>query len=888
MAANSAKHDAINSPEDKAHSASQDIPNQKLSLSQKINKNSLMNLTWAEQLEELENDGVEVNRVDKVIISGPERSEVTSEVGRKDRRLIIPRNPSDFPGFPTDMGKFETAAAFGEAVLKFWAFWRKQKSKKHLHAKKEAERSSKEAERASKEAEKQRTASQNKKVVGARNENENRRNHSNRRYGRQNDRREHRDRRDHSRVDQSDRSRPRDRAIPTKEELISKLFVPAGKDSEACEIRKKIEDLPVDLLSDPDLVYDCRNESQKIGGSMRFWKLFFEDDYGVNLFKQKQTKEEKEAKSAMKRCQQEQPAPVRQQARQSEPQQFKRQKRDRVPDEIRQYAVYVEKFESGTKVKMIGAEYDSVKFEVWNAWWLESQDNKEKLQDTFELRLFNSERGEATFFSSSKVGQDFIIHAINEKAKLPGIKARGPRIESKPNLNLEFPDTLNKASPEVVIKKALWSCAKVDCEPIVCAVKPNPRSRGKTISIELPTDKLAKLLAWAVDKNTDYVTSYSERLRFWTVNKSTAEFSSKPKASAISSSATSTGPSSDMSMDLDPEVTFIDEVKHATHPSVERVAVATSTTAATTAMAAMSARSAMEDATAKAARAAKATVSLLVPLWQTHHEIPLDWERKLEVAVLSPKLSNAAKTTGRLPENCPEYGNCPRGPKCNYWHIGLTPTKKAAASSRTPQISYAPMTPTIAKTPVRPSAAVPTIRINDGDDEMEDAEIVALLQSPAIKMMEVINKVDPTTSKVEVTNYKNELKLADEGGSSIEDSPSSDLVKKLALAEPAMAAAAAMLATSSASSGTVSAAATSTGEPSDKGGLAVNRARRFCTLNPTTIPLRSRSLSTTSKKRPVRGSDGAESSNDDSLKPLVASKQKPKCQKKVSDFFPKN
>ena len=500
MSANSAKHDASKALEDKAHSASHGLPNQKLSLLQKINKNSDMNLSWADQLDELENDGVVVNNrgnwPNSDIISGPEKSSVTSEAGRKDRRLIIPRKPSDYPGFPTDMGKFDTAAAFGEAVLRFWAFHRKKKGKVHLHAKKEAERASKGAERASKEAEKERVARQNKKTVGA---DEYRRSHSNFRHQQRDDRRGSRDRRDHS--------RPRVAATPTKEELISKLFVPAGKDKEASEIRQKIEELPVDLLSDPDLVIDCCRESKKIGGSLRFWKFFFDKDFGVNLFKENQKIQEKEqVKTAVKRRLHERSAPVRQQSRQSEPQHFKRQKRDRVSDEIRQFAVYVEKFESDRKVKMTGAEYDTVKYEVWNAWWLESQSTKDELQETFELKLFNSERGEATFFSSSEVGQAFIIHAINEKAKLPGIKARGPRIESKPNLHMEFPATLNRASPEVVIKKAMWMSAKVDCEPIVRTVKPNPRTHGKTVCIEMPTDKLAELLAWSADKNrNDFV-----------------------------------------------------------------------------------------------------------------------------------------------------------------------------------------------------------------------------------------------------------------------------------------------------------------------------------------------------------------------------------------------
>ena len=110
-------------------------------------------------MDELENDGVVFDRDTRVIISGPEKSAVTSEASRKDPRLIIPKNPSNFPGFPTDMSKFDTASAFGEAVLRFWGIWRKEKEKRRLHAKKEAER-------ATKTANKQNVANKNKNLVG--------------------------------------------------------------------------------------------------------------------------------------------------------------------------------------------------------------------------------------------------------------------------------------------------------------------------------------------------------------------------------------------------------------------------------------------------------------------------------------------------------------------------------------------------------------------------------------------------------------------------------------------------------------------------------------------------------------------------------------------------
>ena len=814
MSAKSAGHDEFKVPEDRAHSASRNRPNQKGSLEQKINRNSELNLSWADQLEELQNDGVVFDRDTKVIYSGPEKSAVTSEASRRDPRLIIPNDPSKFPGFPTDMSKFETATAFGEAVLRFWGLWRKQKSKERLHAKREAER-------AAKMANMQKVAGKNEKVVGA---DEKRRSHS--------------DQLD-SRADRS-----RSRGPPSKKELISKLHLPGGQNQEARDIIKKIENLPVALLSDPELVSNCRTEAQKVGGCTPFWRRFFEADFGLKVFKEKQLEAE-EARTATKRRLHDRSAPPRPQPRQAEPQQqHKRQKRVLVPEEQRQFAVYVEKFDKEKKVKMTGTEYDAVKFEVFNAWWLESQEMKDKLQDSCDLRLFSSERGEATFFATSTFGQDFIIHAVNEKAKLPGIKARGPRIESKPNLHFEFSDTLNKFSPEVAIKMAIKKCANIDCEPIIRAVKPNPRSRGKTISIELPNDKLAKLLSWSVDNGRDYVKLYMERLRFWTydkpeaVQKSAAEFSSMPKISATStpSAGALAAAQSIAETRMDTEATGIDEVRQVTtsgYGSPFMAASAASAFAATEAVLGQQAKpTTTMFASTVSTPSTKSRISPPPPLWQTHHEVPADWESRLKAEVSTPKPSNAAKMPGLLPENCPDYGNCPRGPKCGYWHIGLAPGNLDAATSKPP------MTPTPVMTPVRPRFPPSKNRTNSGDYEMEDPEIIELLSADS-----------EGGSKFEVSNHKT-------SSATVVKAPST--------------------------TGMVPGVGTGTAGPSDEGGLAVDRPRRLCTLTS-----RSRSLSTTSNRRSAKRS-GEDKSSDGSLKPLVASKQKPKCQRKVSDFFPKN
>jgi hypothetical protein len=163
MTSNSGGHDLKVVLEDKAQSASHDTtserPNHGQSLEQKISVNSELNLTWIEQIEELEKDGVVITK-DKVITSGPGRSSGASEEGPKDPRLIIPRDPSEYPGFPTDMKKFDRAKDFGLAVIMFWAKWRKNKKKINLHVRKEAER-------ASKKAESERIVEKNNRVVGA-------------------------------------------------------------------------------------------------------------------------------------------------------------------------------------------------------------------------------------------------------------------------------------------------------------------------------------------------------------------------------------------------------------------------------------------------------------------------------------------------------------------------------------------------------------------------------------------------------------------------------------------------------------------------------------------------------------------------------------------------
>ena len=159
-------------------------------------------------------------------------------------------------------------------------------------------------------------------------------------------------------------------------------------------------------------------------------------------------------------------------------------------------------------------------------------------------------------------------------------------------------------------------------------------------------------------------------------------------------------------------------------------------------------------------------------------------------------------------------------------------------------------------TPLRPSfTRVESVRFND-DEDMDDSEVEDLLKSPGIAMLEddanfEVNKSDPKNVKEVLSLTKESPPLAQQP-----------------------------LSSTGAESGAT--------ESSALGGLAVNRSRRLCTMKSQSMTTRSRSLSTTSS-RLGKGAGGAKNSIEDfSLKPLVPSKRKPDCQKKVSDYFPKN
>ena len=86
---------------------------------------------------------------------------------------------------------------------------------------------------------------------------------------------------------------------------------------------------------------------------------------------------------------------------------------------------------------------------------------------------------------------------------------------------MKFPSVLTRvqAKPVDIIKEAILMNAKIDCNPIIIAERPNLKSQGRTISCLLPLDKLGQLQTWARTNNAKKLALFTESLPFWTTKK---------------------------------------------------------------------------------------------------------------------------------------------------------------------------------------------------------------------------------------------------------------------------------------------------------------------------------------------------------------------------------
>ena len=354
-------------------------------------------------------------------------------------------------------------------------------------------------------------------------------------------------------------------------------------------------------------------------------------------------------------------------------------------------------------MKLSGKEFDMIKAGIVNAFVLESFEFKDKLKDSVERRLYSAEKGYATYFAKSEIAQSFIIRIINENLKLQGVKARGPKVESRPNLHVDFPPAFDKQHPETIIKQLLQMYAKTECEPVVRQI--TPYAYGRTISVQLPDDKLAQVAIWGIDNDQDYFEWIGEKLRFRTTYKPSIPLK------------TSVEVKEDTGASEQPAAPMAAEPGALAQPAMLVAAEPGASSQPDTTAAVPSAKGLEPAPVAKSAKASDPDVEML-DLEEVNGPSTVAKEAASSAAPnATPTTTPSSKP--KNPEVCPEIEGCPRtrqyflgkGPKCHYWHFGLDKDKKADSLSSS----------NLRQRPASPPA------LSD-IEEMEEGEIEELLK----------------------------------------------------------------------------------------------------------------------------------------------------------------
>ena len=177
------------------------------------------------------------------------------------------------------------------------------------------------------------------------------------------------------------------------------------------------------------------------------------------------------------------------------------------------FTVYIEKFDNEEISNVSDNKWNTIRCGIVHAFIMEPIDVQHKLKDACEKTVYNGNH--ITFFTKDKFAQKFVILTINEKLKLPSIKAKGPRAGTKPNLIVKFLGVLHRMQPEIVLAKAISMHVDIECDSTHIQVRSMKKNEdGRSIACELPTKILDKVQQWAFDNKVIHFQLFSEWLRF--------------------------------------------------------------------------------------------------------------------------------------------------------------------------------------------------------------------------------------------------------------------------------------------------------------------------------------------------------------------------------------
>ena len=186
---------------------------------------------------------------------------------------------------------------------------------------------------------------------------------------------------------------------------------------------------------------------------------------------------------------------------------------ERVPSQLLQFSVYVERFQDGLKAKATRTDLDRIEAAMVKVFMKEDDKVAEDIQADCIKTVHNRDAGEIIFFNYSSTARDYLIEKINAM-KIKDLKARGRRA-TPPNLQVEVPASM-PGRPEQYLESVLRRAAKIKEPNFQCVRVRGPNGWGaRLVDCILDEAGMLKLQSWVVDTGAQALPLFPVEMRFW-------------------------------------------------------------------------------------------------------------------------------------------------------------------------------------------------------------------------------------------------------------------------------------------------------------------------------------------------------------------------------------
>ena len=186
---------------------------------------------------------------------------------------------------------------------------------------------------------------------------------------------------------------------------------------------------------------------------------------------------------------------------------------ERVPSQLLQFSVYVERFQDGLKAKATRTDLDRIEAAMVKVFMKEDDKVAEDIQADCIKTVHNRDAGEIIFFNYSATARDYLIEKINAM-KIKDLKARGRRA-TPPNLQVEVPASM-PGRPEQYLESVLRRAAKIKEPNFQCVRVRGPNGWGaRLVDCILDEAGMLKLQSWVADTGAQALPLFLVEMRFW-------------------------------------------------------------------------------------------------------------------------------------------------------------------------------------------------------------------------------------------------------------------------------------------------------------------------------------------------------------------------------------